>query len=81
MKIRVVRLTSYLGEIERVVVREIGTSVCVCRMEEFIAAAQQGRDPITVAFGKHAVLGEREIEVSGEEGGGASTPAPRARGE
>ncbi len=51
-----VTLSSSLGKIERVVVRDLGDVVCVCREDEYVQAQKEAREPVTVGFPKKDVL-------------------------
>ncbi len=52
-----VRLRSYEGEIERIVVRVADSIVLVCREEEYKQAAKEKRQPVVVGFPLNTVLG------------------------
>lgn len=51
-----VALSSFTGKLERIVVRDVGNVVYVCRPEEYERANQEAREPIVVGFKKDAVL-------------------------
>lgn len=53
---QIVRLLASGGEIDRVVVTDLGDVVTVCRVEELEAAKREGRKPLTVGFRKSSVV-------------------------
>lgn len=44
------------GQIERIIVKDLGETVLICREDEYAAALKEGRDPITVGFPRSAIL-------------------------
>ena len=62
----VVRLRSFTGIIERVVVREHAETIEVSSREEILGAARDGRPPTTVAFKRTDVVG-RGIDRHGSD--------------
>jgi hypothetical protein len=55
-ELRMVRLLSYTGPIDRVVVEEIGDVLAVCRLEEYEAARRENRRPTTIGFKRRDVI-------------------------
>jgi len=53
-----VTLSSHHGPIKRVVVRDLGEVLLVCRPDEFDSAQKERREPISVGFRKSAVIDE-----------------------
>ena len=45
-----VKLKSSQGKIVRILVKNLGDTVLICREDEYVAAQREGRDPITIAF-------------------------------
>ena len=57
-KNNIITLRSSQGLIRRVMVRDLGEVVLVCREEEIIAAKKEHREPILVGFKKEDVIKE-----------------------
>ena len=53
---RVVTLDSSTGPIDRVVVRDLGEIVLVCRADEYKKAEKEGREPVSVGFKRTDIL-------------------------
>jgi len=51
-----VTLKSISGVVERVLVKDLGTVVLVCRKEEYAAAQDAGREPVTVGVRREDVV-------------------------
>jgi hypothetical protein len=51
-----IRLRSSQGEIERVVVRDLGGILLICRPEEYQRAHEENRAPASIGFKKSDVL-------------------------
>lgn len=45
-----VTLRSSLGQIQRILVKDLGEIVLVCREEEYAQAVTEGREPVTIGF-------------------------------
>lgn len=59
LEVKKVYLNSSSGEIERVLVKEVGEILLVCRKEEWERAIRAGEEPITIGF-KRADMIERD---------------------
>lgn len=53
---QVVTLDARFGEIQRVIVEDLGQILLVCRKDEFQAAEKEGRIPIAIGFPKEAII-------------------------
>lgn len=49
-------LSSSTGVIERVLVKDLGDVVLICRKEEYQRAALEHRDPVTMAFPRADII-------------------------
>jgi hypothetical protein len=56
MENTLVRLRSYLGLIDRVVVQDLGDILLVCRKQELEAARSEHRDPSAIGFRRDDVV-------------------------
>jgi len=53
---QLVTLRSSQGQIQRILVKDLGEMVLICRAEEYAAAKQEGREPITMAFPRQDLI-------------------------
>lgn len=51
-----VTLQAISGAVERILVKDLGTVVLVCRQDEYAAARQEGREPVTVGVRREDVI-------------------------
>lgn len=56
---QVVRLMANSGEIERVIVEDLGSVLLVCKSSELQEAEKQGRNPISIGFAKGDLVSDK----------------------
>ncbi len=73
-----VKLSSALGEIERYVVEDLAEILIVCRREEYVRAARDGRDPVVVGFPRSSLINiPLDVSVSAKHNGQYKSVAER----
>ena len=59
-KINIVTLKSSQGQIRRILVRDLGEIVLVCREEEYFNAKKERREPIVVGFRRDDIIAQTD---------------------